>query len=147
MFVPRTNCIFVDHFGHVKNGQIKQNYQGHKEFLYLINSKQFNMNSLGEHIRALRVSAGFLLREVAAELAIDPSLLSRIERGEKRPTREQVLALARILRTDRDELLAVYLSDRVLYELEGEKVALRAIQIAEERITYGKTKIRKGGRR
>ncbi len=105
------------------------------------------MNSLGEHIRALRVSAGFLLREVAAELAIDPSLLSRIERGEKRPTREQVLALARILRTDRDELLAVYLSDRVLYELEGEKVALRAIEIAEERITYGKTKSRKGGRR
>ncbi|MDQ2655883.1 MAG: helix-turn-helix domain-containing protein, partial [Bacteroidota bacterium] len=75
--------------------------------------------------------------------AVDPSLLSRIERGEKWPTREQVLALARILRTDRDELLAVYLSDRVLYELEGEKVALRAIRIAEERIVYGKTKSRK----
>lgn len=104
------------------------------------------MNSLGEHIRTLRVSAGFLLREVAAELAIDPSLLSRIERGEKRPTREQVLALAKILKTDRDELLAVYLSDRVLYELEGEKVALRAIQLAEARIAYAKRKSRKADR-
>ena len=104
------------------------------------------MNSLGEHIRTLRVSAGFLLREVAAELAIDPSLLSSIERGEKRPTREQVLALAKILKTDRDELLAVYLSDRVLYELEGEKVALRAIQLAEARIAYAKRKSRKADR-
>ncbi len=104
------------------------------------------MNSLGEHIRALRVSAGFLLREVAAELAIDPSLLSRIERGEKRPTREQVLALAKILKTDRDELLAVYLSDRVLYELAGEKVALRAIQLAEARIAYANRKSRKADR-
>lgn len=101
------------------------------------------MKSLGEHIRALRISAGLLLRQVAAELEIDPSLLSRIERGEKHPTREQVLALARILRTDREELLAIYFGDRVVYELAGEKVALRAIKIAEERIAYARTKRRK----
>ncbi len=101
------------------------------------------MNSLGEHIRVLRISAGLLLREVAAKLAMDPSLLSRIERGEKRPTRKQVIALARILDTDRDELLAIYLSDRVVYELEGEKVALRAIRIAEERIAYSLRRRRK----
>jgi transcriptional regulator with XRE-family HTH domain len=101
------------------------------------------MKSLGEHLRTLRISAGLLLREVAAELEIDPSLLSRIERGEKHPTREQVLDLARILRTDREELLAIYFSDRVYYELAGEKVALRAIRIAEERITYARTKRRK----
>lgn len=95
------------------------------------------MNTLGEHIRALRISGGFLLREVAAQLEIDPSLLSRIERSEKRATREQVLILARILRTDSNELLALWLSDRVIYELEGEKMALRAIQIAEERLGYG----------
>lgn len=100
------------------------------------------MKSLGEHIREIRTTSGLLLREVAASLHIDPSLLSRIERGEKRPTREQVLALAKILRTDRDELLAIYLSDRLVYQLQGEKVALRAIQIAEERIVYSKSKRR-----
>lgn len=100
------------------------------------------MKSLGEHIREIRTSSGLLLREVAASLKIDPSLLSRIERGEKRPTREQVLALAKILRTDRDELLAIYLSDRLVYQLQGEKVALRAIQIAEERIAYSKSRRR-----
>jgi hypothetical protein len=56
------------------------------------------------------------------------------------------LALAKILKTDRDELLAVYLSDRVLYELAGEKVALRAIQLAEARIAYANRKSRKADR-
>ncbi len=100
------------------------------------------MKTFGEHIRDIRNASGLLLREVAARLEIDPSLLSRIERGEKRPTREQVLELAKILRTDRDELLAIYLSDRLVYQLQGEKVALRAIQIAEERISYGRSKRR-----
>lgn len=100
------------------------------------------MKTFGEHIRDIRNASGLLLREVAAGLEIDPSLLSRIERGEKRPTREQVLELAKILRTDRDELLAIYLSDRLVYQLQGEKVALRAIQIAEERISYGRSKRR-----
>lgn len=78
-----------------------------------------------------------LLREVAAELEIDPSLLSRIERGEKRPTREQVVRLAEILRTEKDRLLAIYLSDKLIYALKGERLALRAIQITEERLVYG----------
>lgn len=98
---------------------------------------ELRMKSLGERIRELRVSDGLLLREVAAELRIDPSLLSRIERGEKSPTRDQVLLLARILKTDEAELLAIHLSDKVLYELRGEKLAMRAIQIAEKRIAYG----------
>ena len=105
------------------------------------------MSSLGEHIRAIRISKGFLLREIAAGLAIDPSLLSRIERGEKRATREQVVALARMLEADKDELLAIYLSDRLIYELKGERLALRAIRIAEERIAYGAGKKGKRGGR
>ena len=98
------------------------------------------MKSFGESIRELRTSGGLLLRQVAAQLEIDPSLLSRIERGEKNPTREQVLRLARILRADEAVLLATYLSDRVVYELKGEKLALEAIHIAERRISYEKSK-------
>ena len=98
------------------------------------------MKSLGERIRELRIADGLLLREVAAQLHIDPSLLSRIERGEKHPTRAQVLQLAKILKTDDSDLLAIYLSDRVVYELRGEKLALRAIHMAEKRIAYGKGK-------
>jgi len=94
------------------------------------------METLGEVIRKLRTSKGLLIREVAADLQIDSSLLSRIERGDKRPTREQVVRLAAILDADENELMISYLSDRVVYELRGEKLALKAMQAAEKKISY-----------
>lgn len=104
------------------------------------------MKSLGETIRSLREARGLLIREVAAGLGIDPSLLSRIERGVKRPTRSQVVTLARILDVDEHELLVAYLSDKVVYELEGEELALRAMRVAEKRLTYSRTRSRKSGK-
>lgn len=100
------------------------------------------MPSFGEYLRSLRISRKLLLREVAAGLGIDPSLLSRIERGMKRPTREQAIRLASILRVSERDLLVHYLSDRVVYELKGEKLALEAMQAAEKKIVY--IKKRKG---
>ena len=103
------------------------------------------MKLLGEQIRDCRAASGLLLREVAAALNIDPSLLSRIERGEKHPTREQVIHLAKILKVNENDLLINYLSDKVVYELQGEDLALKAMQVAEKKITYfAKAKKRKG---
>lgn len=95
------------------------------------------MKTLGEHIRKNRIERSMLLRELAASLKIDASLLSRIEHGEKRPTREQVLNLAGLLKCDAEEFLIHYLSDRVVYELRGENMAIKAILAAEKKIRYG----------
>jgi HTH-type transcriptional regulator, competence development regulator len=94
------------------------------------------MKPFGEFIRDQRVSKGLLLREVAAELEIDPSMLSRIERGDKRPTRKLVVALASVLKENQNAFLVHYLSERVVYELKDEKLASRAIQAAEKKIAY-----------
>jgi len=94
------------------------------------------MQSFGEFIRNHRISKGLLLREVAASLQIDPSLLSRIERGSKRPLREQVIQLAAILKADENEMMIHYLSDRVVHELMGEKLAVKAMLVAEKKIEY-----------
>ena len=94
------------------------------------------MKTFGEFIRDQRVARGLLLREVAAKLHIDPSMLSRIERGDKRPTRSVAVALASILRVDQNEVLIHYLSDRVVYELKGEKLAIKAMEAAEKKIVY-----------
>lgn len=102
--------------------------------------EKVKMKSLGEYIRFGRISKKLLLRQVAAELQIDPSLLSRIEAGVKRPTREQVIKLAAILGINKEELLVHYLSDRVVYELKDEKLALKAMKAAEKKITYIKRK-------
>jgi transcriptional regulator with XRE-family HTH domain len=112
-------CLFVDHFGHVDFGQLK---------------------TFGETIRAIREKKDLLLREVAASLKVDPSFLSRVEKGTKRPTREQVVELASILKEDETQLLVLYLSDRVMYELKDEgKLAMKAIMAAEQRIRYKTT--------
>jgi transcriptional regulator with XRE-family HTH domain len=95
------------------------------------------MKSFGETIRHLRETRGLLLREVAAKMEIDPSLLSRVENGAKRPTRDQVVELASILQQDKDALLIQYLGERVVYELKDEAaLAMDAIMVAEKRIRY-----------
>lgn len=101
------------------------------------------MKTFGEMIRSLREARGMLLREVAAALQIDPSLLSRIETGEKRATRDQVIQLAKILKADENELLVNYLSDKIVYELIDEDLALEAMMAAEQKITY----LKKGKKR
>ena len=105
------------------------------------------MKTFGETIRSLREARGMLLREVAAALQIDPSLLSRIETGEKRATRDQVLQLAKILKADENELLVNYLSDKIVYELIDEDLALEAMMAAEEKINYLKKSKKRGSKK
>jgi transcriptional regulator with XRE-family HTH domain len=95
------------------------------------------LKTIGEKLRELREMKGLLLRQVASELEIDPSLLSKIERGDKRPTRNQIMILEKLFGTKSNELLVLYLSDKVVYELQGEdKVALEVMHIAEKKISY-----------
>jgi len=95
------------------------------------------MKTFGETIRELRESKSISLREVAARIGVDPSFLSRVENGTKRPTREQVVALASVLNEERNKLLILYLGERVVYELKDEEdLAIEAIMVAEKRIRY-----------
>ena len=94
------------------------------------------MESFGTLIRRIRTAKGLLLREVAASLRIDPSYLSRIESNTKRATREHVIQLAAFLKADENELLIAYLSDKIIYELQGEKLAMKAMSVAEQKIRY-----------
>ena len=94
------------------------------------------MDSLGDKIRKLREDKALPLRTVAAFLDIDQAILSKIERGYRKPTREQVVKLAAYFKVKENDLLVAWLSDKLVYEVEDEKLALKALQIAEERIKY-----------
>src|SRR6185295_2180338 len=94
------------------------------------------MESFGKLIKKLRSEKGLLLREVAATLKIDPSLLSRIESGSKQATKEHVVQLACILQTDENELMISHLSDKIVYHLQGEQLAIEAMLVAEKKIRY-----------
>lgn len=94
------------------------------------------MESFGDTIRKLRENKELPLRTVAAFLDIDQAILSKIERGHRKPTREQVVKLAGYFKVKENDLLIAWLSDKVVYEVEDEEVALRALQVAEEKVRY-----------
>src|SRR6476646_3731940 len=79
--------------------------------------------SFGDFIRQRReekraTDPGFSLRRVAMNVGIEPSYLSKIERGEQPPPSEEtILALARELGEDPDVLLA--LAGKVSRELQA----------------------------
>jgi transcriptional regulator with XRE-family HTH domain len=94
------------------------------------------MLSIGEQIRKLREDQGLPLRKVAAELDIDQSILSKIERGERKASKEQIIRIAKIFKVDEKELLINYLSDRVLHDLKDEDLATDVLKVAEKKIKY-----------
>ena len=71
------------------------------------------MSTFGDYIRRQReellaTDAQFSLRRVAAVVGVEPSYLSKVERGEQPPPSEKtVAALARALGEDPDMLLAL----------------------------------------
>lgn len=88
------------------------------------------MNSIGEKIRTLRETKGLLLRQVAAYLEIDTALISKIERGERRLTREQVIKLAKFYNVSESELLPLWLCDKVLETVDNDEYALQGLKKA-----------------
>lgn len=94
------------------------------------------MESLGDTIRKLREDKQLPLRTVAAFLDIDQAILSKIERGQRKPTREQVVKLAGYFKVKENDLLVAWLSDKLVYEVEDEEMALKALQVAEEKVQY-----------
>jgi transcriptional regulator with XRE-family HTH domain len=98
------------------------------------------LKKIAEIIRELREQNGLLLRQVAAEIEIDQALLSKIERGERMPTKDQVVRLAKFFGKDENELLIAFLSDKLVYEVRNEEVGLKAMQVAEKKIKYIKSK-------
>jgi transcriptional regulator with XRE-family HTH domain len=87
------------------------------------------MNLFGTKIRELRESQELLLRQVAAQLDIDTALLSKIERGDRRAHREHVIKIAKILATNKDELIILWLADKLQDIIENEPLANKALDL------------------
>ncbi len=94
------------------------------------------MKETGNLIRSLRGKKGYPLRRVAAFLDIDQAVLSKIERGHRKLTKEQVLKLADFFNYNEKEMLITYLSDRIIFEIGNEEFAKEALKVAESKIDY-----------
>lgn len=94
--------------------------------------------TIGDKLRKLREDNELPLRKVAALLDIDVAILSKMERGERKLTKEVVQNLAKIYKHDIEELMVLYLSEKVIYEIGEEELAIKALHVAEEQIKYQK---------
>lgn len=87
---------------------------------------------LGNKIRSLRDKQGILQRQVAAYLEIDTPMFSKIERGDRRAKRCQVIQMATYFKVDEKEMLTLWLADKILSDLEDEdELKLPAIETAK----------------
>jgi transcriptional regulator with XRE-family HTH domain len=96
--------------------------------------------TIGEILRENREKKGLLLRQVSALLDIDTAILSKIERGERKATKEIIINVADILDLNKEELLIQYLSEKIAYELLDEDVASKTLKVAEQKVAYLKSK-------
>lgn len=87
------------------------------------------MNRFGDKIRELREARGMLLRELAALLETDTAYVSKLERGERKAKREQVILLASLLKTASEELLTLWLADQVNQLVINESIAIESLSL------------------
>jgi transcriptional regulator with XRE-family HTH domain len=92
------------------------------------------INQFGQKIKLLRESKSLLQKHLAYSLQIDTPLYSKIERGERSAKREQVLVIAKTLEVDKNELLIIWLADKILDLIDNDEVAIRALKEAEKHL-------------
>lgn len=86
-----------------------------------------------ERIKELRVNSQLPQRKLAAALDIDTATYCKIERGERKARQEQVITLAILYKVKQEELLTLWLADKVSEVVSDNKnVAYNALSMAAE---------------
>ena len=106
-----------------------------------MSSKIIHIETVGQIIRAKRESLGLLLRQVASYLDIDQAILSKIERNERKPSKDNIIKLAEVLKLDKEDLLVQFMSEKIAYEIADEDCASKVLKVAEQKINYIKSNL------
>ncbi len=96
-------------------------------------------NSFGELLRSLREESRQTLKTVAENLEMDTSLLAKIERNERQPTRNIISQVADYFQVEKKELQSEFLSDQIAYKILDEEADIEILKVAEEKVLYLKT--------
>ncbi len=85
-----------------------------------------------ERIRLLRQERKLTQIKLAQAIGVDTPMYSRYEHGERRPKRAQVVKLARLLGTDADELVALWLAEEAIGAIGHDKMSNRAAELLRD---------------
>ncbi len=93
-------------------------------------------NTFGETVKKLREEKQLPLREVAKTLGIDTSMLGKIEKNSRKPTKQLIEKFAKFFNVSGKDLMIAFLSDTVAYQVMEEDYAAEVLKVAENKIKY-----------
>ncbi len=94
-----------------------------------------------DKIRSLRKEKKIPQRQLAAVLEIDTATYCKIEKGDRRAKREQVIILSDLLQVDSKELLRLWSADKVYDIIAEEEEATQILNVVAENIIKYKRKV------
>lgn len=92
---------------------------------------------IGVYVRQIREEKGYLLRQMAALLEVDSTILSKMERGDRPFKREYIVKIAEICKTSDEELLTIWLADKIYNVIDKEEYAIKALDMVKEQKQNG----------
>lgn len=97
-------------------------------------------NTFGETLKKLREDRKLTLREVAISLGIDTSMLGKIEKNSRKPTKNLIEKISIFFNVNSKDLTIAFLSDAIVYHVLEEDMAQEVLKVAEKKVRYLKTK-------
>jgi transcriptional regulator with XRE-family HTH domain len=93
----------------------------------------------GNKIKQLREELQLPQRVVASALELDTPMYSRIELGRRNAKRTQIPVLAKVLKTNENELAALWLADKIVDAIGDEnELAPQAFEIILQKLNHKK---------
>jgi transcriptional regulator with XRE-family HTH domain len=92
------------------------------------------MKTFASKLKSLRLKQELLLRQVAAAVQVDTSMVSKFENGERFPTREQIEKLATFFKVQEDDFLIEAYSDKITYDFSEEPLAIEILKQAIKKL-------------
>lgn len=93
------------------------------------------MKTFAKKLKALRLNNELLLRQVAAAIEVDTSMVSKFESGERFPTREQIEKLAVFFNVPEENFLIDAISDKLVYDFNEEPLALDILNLTIKKLS------------
>ena len=94
------------------------------------------MKLLGDILKQAREKKKLILRKVSAEVDIDQSLISKFEKNDRKPTKNQIIRLSKFYGLSEKELLINWHSEKIAEELKYSQSTTEILRVAEEKINF-----------
>ncbi|MEO5645513.1 MAG: helix-turn-helix transcriptional regulator [Bacteroidia bacterium] len=92
-------------------------------------------SDLGQHLRGLRKEKGETLHQVSKGTDIDSPMLSKIERGDRMPTLEQLKRLCRYFKVSETDLKVMHTAEKIIKDYGMNETTYEAVRMVEEQLT------------